>query len=85
MDFMFEHLTEKILNEVPKVRLAVATHNIRSIAHAMGLQEIRGIDKQFLEFQLLYGMGDPLMHALREMHFNPRMYMPIGDPVWGMS
>jgi len=84
-DFMFEKLTERILEETPQIRLAVATHNIRSIAYAMALHESKGSDKNAIEFQLLYGIGEPLMQSLRKMDFTPRMYMPIGDPVWGMA
>ncbi len=84
-DATFEHLTRRILREVPKVRLALATHNIRSIAHTIALIKSRNIDSKYYEFQLLYGMGAPLMGALRAMNYSPRMYMPIGDSVWGMA
>ncbi|MDP3921030.1 MAG: proline dehydrogenase family protein [Candidatus Omnitrophota bacterium] len=84
-DAMFEKLTVRILDEAPHVNLALATHNVRSIAHAITCAKAKGIGDENLEFQLLYGMGEPLMHVLREMNYAPRMYTPIGDPVWGMA
>ncbi len=84
-DGMFEHLLERILKETSFVHLALATHNIRSIAKTIALARLNHLDEGTFEFQLLYGMGFPLMGALRAMNFSPRMYMPLGDPVWGMS
>lgn len=84
-DAMFEKLAEKILRHSPKIRLAAATHNIRSIAFTMACAEKYGVQKDDYEFQLLYGMGTSLMNALAHLGFSPRMYMPIGDPVWGMA
>ncbi len=84
-DFMFERLTERILSEVPKVRLAVATHNVRSIAHAIALGADKKIPKDFLEFQLLYGLGTSLINLLFVLGHSPRLYTPIGDPIRGMA
>lgn len=84
-DAMFEQLTGRLFDVIPKVRIALATHNIRSIAHAIALAEAKHVERNYFEFQLLYGMGAPLASALREMAYVPRIYMPIGDPVWGMA
>jgi len=84
-DRTFERLTERILDAIPKVRLAVATHNIRSIAHALVLSEIKRTPPDFLEFQLLYGMGASLVKPLLERGLTPRLYTPIGDPIRGMA
>lgn len=84
-DEMFERLTRRILEETPRVRLAVATHNVRSIAHALALAEERQTGKDSLEFQLLYGMGAPLVAALLEAGHSPRVYMPVGEPIRGMA
>jgi RHH-type proline utilization regulon transcriptional repressor/proline dehydrogenase/delta 1-pyrroline-5-carboxylate dehydrogenase len=84
-DAMFERLARRILEQSPRVRLACATHNIRSIAFVAALAESRRLDRKDYEFQLLYGMGHALSYALRKMDFRPRIYTPIGDPVWGMA
>ncbi|MCA9395336.1 MAG: proline dehydrogenase family protein [Candidatus Omnitrophica bacterium] len=84
-DLMFERLIDRILDEPECLRLAVATHNVRSIACAMTMAEEKGVSHDSFEFQLLYGMGAPLVEALRQLDYTPRVYMPIGDAVLGMS
>lgn len=84
-DLMFERLIDRILDEPESLRLAVATHNVRSIACAMAMAEEKGVAHDSFEFQLLHGMGAPLVEALRQMDYTPRVYMPIGDAVLGMS
>jgi RHH-type proline utilization regulon transcriptional repressor/proline dehydrogenase/delta 1-pyrroline-5-carboxylate dehydrogenase len=84
-DVMFEKLTQRILEEAPRIRLAVATHNVRSIAYAMALAEAMQISKSEIEFQLLHGMGASLIEAIKEQGYAPRIYMPMGDPVIGMA
>jgi RHH-type proline utilization regulon transcriptional repressor/proline dehydrogenase/delta 1-pyrroline-5-carboxylate dehydrogenase len=84
-DAMYERLTERLIGLAPKVRVAIATHNIRSIAHAMAVAEEKGLGGDEFEFQILYGLGAPLQRALAEMGFAPRVYLPVGDPVWGMA
>ena len=84
-DAMFERLAERILDERSHLRLALATHNIRSIAHTIAHAEQQNIAQDDLEFQVLYGMGAPLMGALRQLGQPPRVYMPIGEPISGMA
>ncbi|HTL46766.1 MAG TPA: proline dehydrogenase family protein [Verrucomicrobiae bacterium] len=83
-DWMFEKLIRRLMDE-PRVRLAVATHNVRSIAYAMALAEEKSRHAPDLEFQVLYGMGAPLIPAIKAAGYAPRVYMPIGDPVVGMA
>ncbi len=84
-DATFEYLLEKIMSEVPHVRLAVATHNVRSLAAAWALAEEKKIPSSHFEFQCLYGMGEPFIPALKPSGYPLRFYMPIGDPVIGMA
>jgi RHH-type proline utilization regulon transcriptional repressor/proline dehydrogenase/delta 1-pyrroline-5-carboxylate dehydrogenase len=84
-DVMFERLTAKIVDHIPQVRLAVASHNVRSLAQAIALTRSRGVSSEDFEIQLLYGMGASLMKAVRQIGFCPRIYVPVGDPIWGMA
>jgi RHH-type proline utilization regulon transcriptional repressor/proline dehydrogenase/delta 1-pyrroline-5-carboxylate dehydrogenase len=79
-DRSFERLTRRLLNERPHVRVAIASHNVRSIAHALALAPDRD-----LEFQVLRGLGDDLQAALTDMGLRVRTYCPVGDLVAGMS
>lgn len=84
-DAMFESLIERILEASPGVRLAVASHNVRSLAAAWAAAEARGIGPEDFEFQCLYGMGEPFIPGLKPSGYPLRFYMPIGDPVIGMA
>ena len=63
-DRNFETLTRRLLEARPAVRLAVASHNLRSVAHALAVNRALGADDRDVEFQVLRGLGDDLQHAL---------------------
>ena len=84
-DLAFERLTQRLLAAHPLVTTAVASHNVRSIAHAMAAAELLGLAKDRLEFQLLYGMGDALQAAIVARGYPVRIYTPIGELIPGMA
>jgi len=84
-DARFEHLTRILLDNFPQVRLAIGSHNVRSISYAMAYAHKKGIRKSDLEFQLLYGMGDDIKAAIVEMGYPLRVYAPYGDLIPGMA
>lgn len=79
-DRSFERLTRRLIDARPHVRVAIASHNVRSIAHALAYCPDRN-----LEFQVLRGLGDDLQVALTGMGLRVRTYCPVGDLVAGMS
>ena len=84
-DQAFERLTRRLLGAAPRITTAVASHNVRSIAHAMAAAELLGLRKDQLEFQLLYGMGDALQAAIVSLGYPVRVYTPIGELIPGMA
>jgi proline dehydrogenase len=84
-DRNFEALTVRLLSARPHVRPAIATHNLRSIAHALAVNQAMGADAGDLEFQVLRGLGDDLQHALAHEGYRVRTYCPVGDLVAGMA
>lgn len=84
-DLNFERLTLFLLEHSDAVRPAIATHSLRSISHTIAAAEILNIPKQDFEFQVLYGMADPIRKALRERGFNVRTYTPVGELIPGMA
>ncbi|MBI4004358.1 MAG: bifunctional proline dehydrogenase/L-glutamate gamma-semialdehyde dehydrogenase [Candidatus Omnitrophica bacterium] len=84
-DRSFERLTARLLSAHPTVTTAIASHNIRSIAHAMAVAEALGLPKPQLEFQLLYGMGDAVGAAVTALGYPLRIYTPIGPLIPGMA
>jgi len=84
-DAAFERLTARLLSAFPLVRTAIASHNIRSIAHAMAAAEALDVSPDAMEFQFLYGMGDPIAEAVRDRGYPVRVYAPIGELIPGMA
>jgi RHH-type proline utilization regulon transcriptional repressor/proline dehydrogenase/delta 1-pyrroline-5-carboxylate dehydrogenase len=84
-DRNFEALTRRLLEVRPAVRLAVASHNLRSIAHAVAVNRALGADDRDLEIQVLRGLGDDLQAALATRGLRVRTYCPVGDLVAGMA
>jgi proline dehydrogenase len=85
-DRNFEALTRRLLEaRVGGVRVAVASHNLRSIAHAVAANRALGAPDGDLEIQVLRGLGDDLQHALAARGLRVRTYCPVGDLVAGMA
>ena len=84
-DRNFEVLTRRLLDARPLVRVAVASHNVRSVAHAVAYNRLRGSDDRDLELQVLRGLGDELARALAAGGLRVRAYAPVGDLVAGMA
>ncbi|HWC87182.1 MAG TPA: proline dehydrogenase family protein, partial [Solirubrobacteraceae bacterium] len=84
-DRNFEALTKRLLAARPAVRVAIASHNLRSIAHAIAANRRSGADDGDLELQVLRGLGDDLQDALAARGFRVRTYCPVGDLVAGMA
>jgi RHH-type proline utilization regulon transcriptional repressor/proline dehydrogenase/delta 1-pyrroline-5-carboxylate dehydrogenase len=84
-DRNFEALTRRLLEARPVVRVAVASHNLRSVAHAIAYNRLTGGLDRDLELQVLRGLGDDLQHALAVHGLRVRAYCPVGDLVSGMA
>ncbi|HLM49802.1 MAG TPA: proline dehydrogenase family protein [Solirubrobacteraceae bacterium] len=87
-DRNFETLTRRLVGArvdgVP-VRPAIASHNLRSVAHAIAYHRLSGAPDEALELQVLRGLGDPLEEALVRLGLRVRTYCPIGELVAGMA
>jgi proline dehydrogenase len=84
-DANFEALTARLLEARPLVRVAIASHNLRSVAHAIARNRLLGGAESDLELQVLRGLGDDLGHALAAEGLRVRAYCPVGDLVAGMA
>ena len=84
-DRNFETLTRRLLDARPAVRVAVASHNLRSVSHAIAYNRLSGGEDRDLELQVLRGLGDQLQDALASRGFRVRTYCPVGDLVAGMA
>jgi proline dehydrogenase len=84
-DRNFEALTRRLLEAWPHVRPAIASHNLRSVAHALAAARELGREDRDVEFQVLRGLGDDLAAALADIGQRVRIYCPVGDMVAGMA
>jgi RHH-type proline utilization regulon transcriptional repressor/proline dehydrogenase/delta 1-pyrroline-5-carboxylate dehydrogenase len=88
-DANYEHCTRRLLEhsagQVPSVHPAFASHNVRSIAHAIAVADDLGLPRPQLRFQMLHGMEGGLAGAVRSLGPQVDVYAPIGDLVPGMS
>jgi proline dehydrogenase len=84
-DRNFEALAMRLLEARPLVRVAVASHNLRSVAHGIAANRALGGEDGDLELQVLRGLGDELAQALARSGFRVRSYCPVGDLVAGMA
>jgi proline dehydrogenase len=84
-DRNFEALTRRLLEAWPHVRPAIASHNLRSVAHAVACNRELGREDRDLELQVLRGLGDDLAAALAGYGMRVRIYCPVGDLVAGMA
>jgi len=84
-DRNFEALTRRLIEAWPHVRPAIASHNLRSVAHAVAVARELGREDRDVEFQVLRGLGDDLAAALADVGHRVRIYCPVGDLVAGMA
>jgi RHH-type proline utilization regulon transcriptional repressor/proline dehydrogenase/delta 1-pyrroline-5-carboxylate dehydrogenase len=87
-DRNFEQLTRRLLDARTRgcgLRVAIASHNLRSIAHAIAYNRLGGGDDRDLELQVLRGLGDELAASMAWAGLRVRVYSPVGDLVAGMA
>ncbi len=84
-DASYERCAEVLIDNHKYIRTAIASHNVRSLAHAMAYAQANRLDKSALEIQMLYGMAEPMKAAVIQMGYRLRDYVPIGEMIPGMA
>jgi proline dehydrogenase len=86
-DRSFERCSRTLLEAAREgaVRVAIASHNLRSIAHAAAYADAIGVGSDGVEFQVLRGLGDDTQAAIAATGRTVRCYCPVGDLVAGMA
>jgi len=84
-DVNFEQQARFLIENWRWLRMASGSHNIRNIAYTLALADELGLPPRCLEFQLLYGMADPIKQALVEAGQRVRVYAPYGQLLPGMA
>ena len=84
-DRCFERLSRRLIDARGTARPAIASHNLRSVAHAVAYARRSGLGPDDFEIQVLRGLGDDLQDALASEGLRVRTYCPVGDMVAGMG
>jgi RHH-type proline utilization regulon transcriptional repressor/proline dehydrogenase/delta 1-pyrroline-5-carboxylate dehydrogenase len=84
-DWNFERCAELMLANSSIVTPAIATHNVRSLAAAMIAARRHGVAAHDFEFQMLFGMAEPVKRAVSRMGYAIREYAPVGALIPGMA
>jgi RHH-type proline utilization regulon transcriptional repressor/proline dehydrogenase/delta 1-pyrroline-5-carboxylate dehydrogenase len=84
-DAQFERLLDRLLDHAGTVYPAVASHNLRSLAYALAGTARRGLGPGDFEVQMLYGMAEPLRHAVIAHGASLRVYLPTGELLPGIA
>ena len=90
-DACYERVTQYLIQNAPRkvgeggVKLALGSHNARSIGAALAALEAAGLPRNALELQMLHGMADQLKAAAVGMDLRVREYVPVGEMIPGMA
>lgn len=90
-DQCFEQMVKVFLDACPTkpgeggIKLALGSHNVRSIAAALAGLDKRNLPRKAMELQMLHGMADQLKYAAEEMGLRVREYVPVGEMIPGMA
>lgn len=84
-DLVYERASRTLLDNSDLVYPAFASHNLRSLVHAIVYAEEQGVSKSQYEVQTLFGMADPIKGVLVNRGTTLREYAAIGDMITGMA
>ena len=84
-DASYERLARMILEQHRICHFACATHNIRTISVVIETARELQVPAARYEFQMLYGMAEPVRRCILKETGRVRLYSPYGDMVSGMG
>jgi len=90
-DACFERVLKLLVEAIPRaahqpgIKLALGSHNARSIAVALALVARNDLPATAVELQMLYGMADQLKAAAARCSLRVREYVPVGKMIPGMA
>jgi RHH-type proline utilization regulon transcriptional repressor/proline dehydrogenase/delta 1-pyrroline-5-carboxylate dehydrogenase len=84
-DMAHERVSRYILENHDICHFACASHNIRTISAVMENAAELNVPEDRYEFQVLYGMAEPVRKGLKNVAKRVRLYCPYGDLLPGMA
>ncbi|MCB0391613.1 MAG: proline dehydrogenase family protein [Bdellovibrionales bacterium] len=84
-DKNYEDCAQLILQNYPILKLAIGSHNVRSIAACLVMAEEYSVPPKAIEVQMLYGMADPIKNSIIKKGYRLREYATVGELIPGMA
>ena len=84
-DACFERCTDFLMERYEVLRPAIASHNLRSLSHALAAADAFGVPRGAWEAQMLFGMAEDQADLLADLGHRVRIYTPFGEPIPGMA
>ncbi|MBC7420308.1 MAG: bifunctional proline dehydrogenase/L-glutamate gamma-semialdehyde dehydrogenase [Bdellovibrio sp.] len=84
-DVNYEICAHFLLENYTYIRVALASHNVRTLSSALVKAEQLKLPKNAFEIQMLYGMAEPIKKTFAEMGYRVREYAPVGELIPGMA
>lgn len=84
-DAAFERIARRILENHDICHLACGSHNVRTISAVMETALALNVPEEKYEFQVLYGMAEPVRKGLQKVARRVRLYCPYGELLPGMA
>lgn len=84
-DVAYESLSRVLLDHHQVIRPAFGTHNLRTLAHAEACASRLNLPAHAWEYQMIYGMAEPLQAAVVQRGRRLRLYAPVGELLPGMA
>ena len=84
-DAAFERQAQRILENNDICHLACGSHNVRTISAVLEVAKALSVSEDRYEFQVLYGMAEPVRKALLKVANRVRLYCPFGELLPGMA
>lgn len=84
-DDNYERQTRFLMENYQWLRPALASHNLRSLAHGLAWAEHLNVPKKAFEIQMLFGMGTEQANIFVDEGYRVRIYTPFGELIPGMA
>ncbi len=84
-DANYELCAHLLLENYASIRVALASHNVRSLASALIKADELKLPTNAYEIQMLYGMAEPVKKSFADMGYRVREYAPVGELIPGMA
>ena len=84
-DENYERQSRYLMENHRWLRPALASHNLRSLAHGLAWARHYDIPNSEFEVQMLYGMGTEQAQLFAELGHRVRIYTPFGELIPGMA